>query len=158
MAYRAYHPRGELIHGYTAKKHPLHNTWVLLKQRCENVNCKAYKHYGGRGITICERWLTFKLFALDMGLKPSNEYSLDRIDNNREYSPENCRWATVVEQRLNRGVFKNSTSGVTGVQPTASGKFTSMIHINGKRFYLGTFNSIDEAFNARQDFVAKQAA
>ena len=72
-----------------------YNTWQSIKKRCLNVNHKYYKYYGGRGITICESWKnSFENFLNDMGIKPSKEYSIDRIDNNKGYDKENCRWTT----------------------------------------------------------------
>lgn len=78
-------------------------TWAGVKARCLNPNRPGYKDYGGRGIRICERWKnSYLAFLEDMGRKPSTKHSLDRIDNNGNYEPGNCRWATDVEQRTNK--------------------------------------------------------
>ena len=81
---------------------PEYNSWAAMKQRCTNPKHIAFNHYGGRGITICERWVKFENFLADMGKRPSSAYSLDRIDTNGNYEPGNCRWATHSQQICNR--------------------------------------------------------
>lgn len=83
-------------------------TWKGIKQRCLNANDKAYVNYGGRGIKVCDRWLRFENFLEDMGDRPKG-FSIERIDNNGNYEPGNCRWATMKEQNNN----KRNTSFVT---------------------------------------------
>lgn len=80
-----------------------HIIWSLMIQRCTNPNSTNYKYWGGRGITVCERWLnSFENFLEDMGNRPSKNHSLDRIDNDGNYGPNNCKWSTRNEQRLNQ--------------------------------------------------------
>ena len=95
------------------KTHGMRNTseysaWVEMKQRCLNPNYKWFHNYGGRGIKVCKRWLTFENFIKDISLKPSKNYSLDRIDNNGNYTPKNCKWSTDIEQSRNRRSTKLS--------------------------------------------------
>ncbi|WP_199570603.1 hypothetical protein [Streptomyces murinus] len=86
-------------HGH--KSSPLYASWAQMIQRCTNPDHKQWANYGGRGITVCERWLDFPNFLADMGERPAG-LTLDRIDNNRSYEPGNCRWADVSTQNSNR--------------------------------------------------------
>ena len=76
--------------------------WVDIKKRCFNPKHKFYHHYGGRGLTLCERWLDFANFLSDMGHRPSRKHSIERIKNDVGYEPSNCRWATQKEQCNNK--------------------------------------------------------
>ena len=93
-------------HNYKGKSftdYEEYQTWLRIISRCNNSKATVYKDYGGRGITVCDRWKeSFVNFISDMGLRPANGYSIDRIDNDKGYSPDNCRWTTVDVQNNNR--------------------------------------------------------
>ena len=103
-------------HGYTiGRKLPTeYVVWSSMLKRCSNPNTKQYADYGGRGISVCERWNKFENFIADMGPRPSDQHSIDRRDNDGNYDPTNCRWATMIEQqrhkRSNRIITANGKS------------------------------------------------
>lgn len=78
-----------------------HGTWNAMLQRCSNPKAEHYDRYGGRGITVCERWLVFENFLADMGMRPSASHSIDRRNNDGNYEPDNCHWATKKQQMRN---------------------------------------------------------
>lgn len=90
------------IHGEANPPTLEYTAWSNMKARCFDQNTAIYAYYGGRGITVCSRWLDYKNFLKDMGRKPSKNHSLDRINNDGNYELTNCRWATKSDQMLNR--------------------------------------------------------
>jgi len=127
-------------HGYT--NHPLYVVWANMKQRCYNKNNTQYKDYGGRGIAVCEEWMSAKAFidwALPLWKKG---LELDRTDNDGNYCPENCRFVTSKENVHNQRLLQeNNTSGYRGVDFYCQ-KWRVQIMIDSKLKYLGYFDSI----------------
>lgn len=96
-----------IVHGHSRKlkRSPEYKAWCGMRQRCFNSADPGWKNYGGRGITVCDKWLkNFSAFLEDVGRRPSENHSLDRINNDGNYEPENCRWATSAEQNHNTRV------------------------------------------------------
>jgi hypothetical protein len=92
-----------LVAGRTTRDWKEYQVWCYIKSRCYNKKVKAFKYYGGRGITMCDRWRnSFAAFLEDMGQRPTPKHQIDRIDNEKGYEPGNCRWATKKEQMRNR--------------------------------------------------------
>lgn len=134
---------------------PEYVIWGGIKTRCHNSNAENYEYYGGRGISICPEWRdNFKKFLEDMGPRPSEEHSIDRIDNNGNYEPGNCRWVTRSEQIHNRRINRNNTSGIKGVHKKGN-QWGAQITVNGTRHFLGAFSTIDEAARARKEAEIK---
>lgn len=140
--------------GENRTAHPLYKAYHAMLDRCRNPNNTHYEYYGGRGITVCDRWLGtrgFPNFLEDMGERPE-KMTLDRIDNNGNYEPNNCRWATKHTQQFNQRKSVVNTSGYTGVHYYKSnGKWTAYIGLSGKRKNLGYFETKEKAIEARKN-------
>jgi hypothetical protein len=94
---------GRPKHGCSNKVNSEYTTWQGMKHRCTNPKDVCYRYYGGRGITVCDRWFnSFENFIADMGVRPFKGAQLDRIDNEKGYSPENCKWSTAKENANNK--------------------------------------------------------
>lgn len=124
--------------------------WNTMMERCYNPNSTSYHKYGERGIKVCERWQVFENFFEDMGDKPDG-LSLERIDVNGDYHPDNCKWGTASEQAFNIRKRSNNTSGRTGVDLDASGLWRARIWKDKKCYKLGYFESYEEACEARSN-------
>lgn len=149
---RKIHPRGELIEGYVVSEHPLYGVYNGMLQRCYNKERPNFPDYGGRGIKVCERWMSFKTFVKDIGPRPSEAHTIERKDNDGDYEPSNCVWATRTAQCLNRRVFKNNTTSERGVV-VAKDRFTARFDYEGVRYDVGRFDTIEEAAKARATFI-----
>jgi len=89
-------------HNRRGKRSPEYRAWAAMVRRCTNQKADNYERYGGKGVSVCDRWLDFQNFLADMGAKPTAKHSIDRIDSSGNYEPENCRWATASQQCRNK--------------------------------------------------------
>lgn len=128
---------------------PEYESWAHMLDRCNNPNNGRYPYYGGRGITVCERWTSFENFFADMGAR-SHGTSIERVNNDIGYSPVNCKWGTPTEQNRNKGVYRTNKSGVNGVSKHSSGKQRARLTVNGREVHLGLFDTVEEAAAARK--------
>lgn len=131
---------------YKKDGNPLYVTWINMRQRCYNPKFTYYENYGGRGIKVCDRWLeNFDNFVDDMGERPSPKHSLDRIDNNGDYEPENCRWATPRQQAVNSRKVLNARGCY---YHKSEKKWLAQISHNGSRHFLGYFKTEKDGHRA----------
>lgn len=142
-------------HGMSTKGLHIYRCWTALRNRCTNPNNPAYVDYGARGIGYCSEWESFESFrdwAYSNGYKPGLE--IDRIDNDKGYSPSNCRWTDRTTQQRNRRGQRNSTSQYIGVFWDAKkAKWAASIKVNNENKYLGIYNSEHEAAKARDNYI-----
>lgn len=136
-------------HGWNGTK--TYKTWEGMWARCRNPKSTTWKHYGGRGVKVCDRWLDFANFVQDMGERPKG-MTLDRIDHNGDYEPSNCRWATMAAQARNKRILVPSESGVIGVDRSGNIKkpWRARVSYLGKEIFHKTFGTIEEASAARE--------
>lgn len=136
---------------------PEYSAWRSMKKRCLNENNRDYKYYGGRGIKICDAWISsFLQFFADIGKRPHEKMSLDRIDNEGDYCKENCRWATKTIQARNQRIRKDNKTSCSGVSfDNTRSKYTSRIRVDGKRIFLGYFTELKDAIKARNQAELK---
>ena len=136
--------------------HPLYKTWHNMKDRCYNPKFKQYEDYGGRGIRVCEEWLDIRNFIkwVDTDSNWEEGLSLDRIDNDKEYSPDNCTFSTRTIQSINQRQQSNNTSGYVGINwDTRVSKWRARVHMFKKEKHIGTFKTIEEAVQARDNYI-----
>ena len=131
---------------------PEYAVWAVMIQRCTNPDNKAYGRYGGRGISVCDRWeYSFINFYDDMGARPNKEHSIERLDNDSNYCPENCCWATATIQATNKRKRVDNKSGKTGVSwIKRDSKWVANITHEGVLHRIGLFDVLDEAIVARE--------
>lgn len=128
---------------------PEYDIWTKMKARCLNKHDKDYPEWGGRGIKVCNAWReSFAAFHKDMGFRPSKKHSLDRIDNNGNYEPSNCRWATPNEQASNKRLYKRNKTGYSGIYKIRN-KYRVQLRKNGVYTHLGYYKSLEAAIDAR---------
>ena len=138
------------------KSNRFYGTWRQMKSRCFNPRNVSYIHYGGRGITVCEEWLDIKNFIeWAERTHPNIEgVTLDRIDNNKGYSPDNCRWVNAYIQGTNQRMKKSNTSGFVGViKSKSSGRWRARVSTKYTNKHIGCFNIIEEAVLARDNYI-----
>lgn len=137
-------------------KNILYRTWANIKTRCYNPKSTKYEYWGGRGIIVCDEWKnsaeTFIEWCLANGYKKGLQ--IDRVDNNDNYKPSNCKFVNSQENNLNKRVYDNNTSGYTGLYfIKVTQKWQVVIKNNKKSYYLGCYVTKKEALQVRSDFV-----
>ena len=143
-------------HGYSRTR--IYSEWSSMRQRCSNKKHSSYKYYGGMGVSVCELWqndfIAFKDWALNNGY--SDELTIDRIDGNKNYFPDNCRWVNYLIQNTNTRTLSTNTSGYTGISwSKKENKWLAIISINNRTKRIGAYFIKKDAVIARNDFIDK---
>lgn len=146
----------DVLSTHSDSKTRLYGIWAHIKQRCNNPNLHAFNRYGGIGITVCDQWVNsfeiFKEWALSNGY--TDKLSIDRLDNTKGYSPDNCRWATRLIQARNTRGHSKSTSSYKGVCYVEKDKsYQVAICVEGVNHYLGRYKDEKEAALAYNNFI-----
>lgn len=139
-------------HGETKTR--LYSIWEGMKTRCYSKTHHSFPNYGGRGIYVCNEWknsyIAFRNWSMENGY--NDTLSIDRIDVNGNYEPLNCRWVDASAQAANKRLLARNTTGYTGVSfNKRMGKYVAYIGRNGNNCFLGYFDNIEDAINARKD-------
>ena len=151
--------RSSETHKTHGKRHTrLYTIWANMKDRVFNIKHKQYNDYGGRGITICDEWkndfMSFYNWALSNGYEENKGLSIDRIDNDGGYSPENCRWTTQTIQSRNQRIRKDNKTGYKGVSfREDNNSIRVIISINNKNIHLGQFLTAVEGAIAYNNYI-----
>lgn len=136
-----------------AEKNALgYGSWANMMQRCYNPKKTSYDKYGGKGIKVHPNWSRFSQFLEDMGPKPYPTASLDRIDNDGGYTPENCKWSSCSEQNLNQNVRKDNQLGERGIS-YHNGRYRVILHRDGKFFRSAYTTTLESAVKIRDFFL-----
>ena len=144
-------PLGGVQEAHGLSHTPEYGIWKGIKKRCFDPTCDAYHNYGGRGIIMSDEFLkSFTAFIEHVGFRPNENYSIDRIDNNKGYIRDNLRWATGSTQTQNTRLGKNNKSGCKGVVLCkAENTWVASIGVNGERIHLGRRKIKEEAIKLR---------
>lgn len=143
------------IHGLSQNK--TYKLWKAMRKRCNNKKASNYSDYGGRGISVCEEWsdpVVFCDWCISNGF--TEGLQIDRVDNDGNYEPSNCKFVTHRENSLNKRIRKTNTSGYEGINLFAkTNSFVSRIAINGNRIWLGSYSDKKQAVGARNNYILK---